>query len=113
MLDSFLCGDFLLHFYLGTFSKTSRAGFNFMSVVFYTSHADFILIRGVSLTHPVLVLFCAGSLSDTSSAAFIFMRGVSLTDRKLPSFLCVEFLLHNPYWLLFMRGVSLAHPVLS
>ena len=48
----FLSGEFLLHvpcwlhFYLGSFSYTSRAGF--------------IFIWGVSLTHPVLASFLSG-----------------------------------------------------
>ena len=78
---------FFFFFYLGSFSYTSRAGF--------------IFIWGVSLIHPVLVLFlcrecllhipcclhfCTGSLSHTYCAAFIFMRGVSLTHPMLASF---------------------------
>ena len=47
VLPSFLCGEFFiacwLHFYAGSFSYTSRAGF--------------IIILGVSLTHPVLAYF--------------------------------------------------------
>ena len=90
VLPSFLCGEFLLHipcclhFYSGSFS--------------YTSHAGFIFIRGVSLTHPVLASFLfwefllhiqyyfhtyLGSFSYTSRAAFIFMWGVSLTHPVL------------------------------
>ena len=67
-----LSGEFLLHipcwihFYLGTFS--------------YTSHAGFIFIWGVSLTRPGLASF--------------FIWGVSLTHHMLASLLCREFLLH-------------------
>ena len=136
MLASFVSGDFplhipcWLHFDLGSFSRHPVPPLilsgNFPGA--YTSHAGFIFIGGVSLTHPVLVLFlctefllhipcclhfCTRSLSDTSRAAFIFMRGVSLTHPKLPSFICGEFLLHIPYRLLFMWGVSLTHPVLT
>ena len=148
-MASFLCGEFLLHtpcclilmqgvsltlpvlavfcflniFYLGNISNTSSAHFClifYLGSFSYTSRASFIFIGGVSLTHPVLVLFlcrefltcylhfCAGSLSDTSHAAFVFMRGVSLTHPKLPSFLCGEFLLHFPCWLL-LSGEILLH----
>ena len=90
MLVSFLPGEFLLHipcwlrFYRGSFSYTSRAGI--------------ILMRGVSLIHPMLTLF---------------MWGVSLTHSLLPSFLCGEFVLHILCFLSFMRGVSLTHPALD
>ena len=62
LLPSFLYGECLLHipywlhYYLGIFS--------------YISHAGFIFIWGVSLTHPVLDLF--------------FMQGISLTHSMLP-----------------------------
>ena len=101
VLASFLCGEFLLHipcwlhFYLGSFS--------------YTSHAGFIFIWGVSLTHPMLVssssffllffyvefllhipckfvlffssgffFFNLGSFSNTSRAAFVSLWVASL-----------------------------------
>ena len=99
----FLSREFLLHIpcwfsiYLGSFS--------------YTSHAVFIFILGVSLTHPVLVSFLSwefllhipcwlsfsvGSFSDISHADFVFIRGVSLTHPMLAFLFCVEFLLHIP-----------------
>ena len=113
-----------LHFYLRSFS--------------YTSRATFIFMRGVSLTHPVLsrflcrefllhipcffffffffsprplfiliFLFYLGSFSYTSRAGFIFIWGVSLTRPMLASFLCGEFLLHIPCWLHFyLRSFS-------
>ncbi len=90
MLVSFLPGEFLLHipcwlrFYLGSFSYTSRAGI--------------ILMRGVSLIHPMLTLF---------------MWVVSLTHPVLPSFLCGEFVLHILCFLSFIRGVPLTHPTLD
>ena len=91
VVASFLYGEFPLHnlswfhFYAGSFSYTSRAGF-------------FSFIWGVSLTHPVLAsFFHLGSLSYTSHAGFIFMCGVSLTHPALASF-----------W-----GVSLTHPMLA
>ena len=142
VLASFLSGEFLLHipcwlhFYLGSFSYTSRAGF--------------IFIWGVSLTHPMLAgIFCGdlllhilcwlffiyflifnfylGSLSYTSRAGFIFVQGASLTHPVLALLLSAEFLLHIPYWplfylgsfsytsrtsFIFIWGVSLTHPVL-
>ena len=102
MLASFLSGEFLLHipcwfqFYLGSFS--------------YTSHAGFIFIWPVSLTHPMLQLhaaffiFLSGSFFYTSHADFVFMWGVSLTHPVLPSFLCGEFLLHIPSCFDFYAG---------
>ena len=81
VLVSFLFGEFLLHipcwfhFYLGSFSYTSRAA-SFFKYFLY------IFISGVSLTHPVLVL--------------INFLGVSLSHPQLASFLCREFLLHIP-----------------
>ena len=100
-----------LHLYVGSFS--------------YTSHADFVFMWGVSLTHPVLVsfsffffiscclYFSAWSFSYSSRASIIFMK---------------EFLLHIPCWLFFffflslffffsffffILGVSLTHTVLG
>ena len=85
----------------------------------YTSHACFIFLWGVSLTHLMLRLFCCGefrlhiscrlnfyleNLSDISHAGFIFMWGVSLTHLVLASFLSGEFLLHIPCWLHFYLG---------
>ena len=105
MLALFLCREFLLHipcwlhFYLGGFSYTSRAGFTF--------------IWGVSLTYPMLVAFLCGefllhipwwlhfytgNFSFTSRAGFIFMQGVFLAHPTLAYFV---------NW-----GVSLRHPVL-
>ena len=81
MLVSFLPWLFLLfipcwlHFYLGIFSYTSRAGFIFM--------------REVSLTHPMLT---------------VFMWGVSLTHHVLPSLSCGEFFLHIRCCLDFYAG---------
>ena len=114
-MTSILSGEFLLHipcllhFYLGSFS--------------YTSRAYFIFIWGVSLTHPVLALilsadfllhiscwfhFYRGSFSYTSPAGFIFIWGFSLTHPALDSFLCGKFLLHIPCWL-FLCGEFLLH----
>ena len=111
VLTSLLCGEFLLHipcclhFYVGSFSYTSRAVFTSM--------------RGVSLTHPVLssllcgefllhipccLHFYVGSFSYTSRAVFTSMWGVSLTHPVLSSLLCGEFLLHIPCCLHFYVG---------
>ena len=106
MLALFLSGESLLHiprclhFYAGSFSYTSRAGFfNFYQGSFsYISRAGFFLylfIWGVSLAHPALVFFfffffffllaqfllhiscwlhfCLGSFSYTSRAGLIFL----------------------------------------
>ena len=118
-----------LHFYLGSFGYTPRAGFNF--------------IRGLSLTDPILASFLsweflmhipswfyfyAGNFSYTSHAVFIFVHGVCLKHPVLPLFLCGEFLLYIPRWLLFYAGsfsytsradflikknLCLTHPVLA
>ena len=75
VLASFLSEEFLLHiprwlhFYEGSFS--------------YTSHTGFILMWGVSLTHPRLSSFHAGSFSYTSLADLFFIWGVSLTHPVL------------------------------
>ena len=81
VLASFLFGEFLLHipcwflslsrefilhipywlyFDLGSFSYTSHACIASSGRFSYTSRADFIFIWGLSLTHPVLVLFLSG-----------------------------------------------------
>ena len=91
MLASFVFGEFLLHipcwiyFSVGSF--------------YYTSHAGFIFLWGVSLTHPMLasfLFFNLGSLPYTSRAGFIFKRGVSFTHPVLALVLSWEFLLHIP-----------------
>ena len=74
-----------------------------------TSRASFIFMRGVSLTHPVLVYFYAGNFSYTCHAGFSFVQGVCLTHPVLRSFLCGEFLLHIPSCLLFLCGEFLLH----
>ena len=130
MLTVFLCGEFLLHnpcwlpFYLrvsltyptmtpilpGEFLLRIRTAFTFYRGSFSDRFpAGFIFIWGVSLTHPSLASFYAGSFSYTL-------------------FLCGEFLLYNPCWLPFLSGtfsytshddvnftwgVSLTHPVLA
>ena len=90
-----------LHFYLGSFSYTSHAGFILKSgeflwhIPFWTSFSC-----GEFLLHiPCWLHFYLRSFSDTSHAGFIFIWGVSLTHPLLISFLSGEFLLHIPCWL--------------
>ena len=104
MLASFLSGKYLshipcwFHFYRGSFSYTSRAGFIFISGVFLI---------------PCWLHFYVGSFSYTSRDGFIFILGVFLTRPMLALLFCGEFLLHIPWWLPFLIwGVSLTHPVL-
>ena len=49
-------------------------------------------MQGISLTHPMMTIFCGGSSSDISQATFIFMWRVNF---------------------IFMWGVSLTHPMLT
>ena len=115
MLALFFCGEkhagFLhiscwLHFYLGSFSYTTRAGF--------------IFIWGVSLTHPVFTLFFSGEFL-LHFPCWHFKKnqkiwGVPLTHPMLASFLCGEFLLTHSVLassFLFIWGVSLTHPTLA
>ena len=119
MLASFLCMEFLLHilswlhFYAGSFSYTSCAGFCFFNFYLgsfsYTSHAGFIFLWGVYLTHPMVALFFF-SFSYTFHAGFFFNLG---SFSMLASFLCGEFLIRIPYWLYFIGGVSLTHPTFA
>ena len=105
VLASFSSGEFLLsilywvHFYLGSFSHTSCAGFYcYLGSFSYTSCVGFIFVWAVSLTHPMLALFFCGefllhiprslhfylgSFSYTSHAGFTFIWGVSLTHPVL------------------------------
>ena len=77
MLPLFFCGEFSLYIMcwllfslnLGSFSYTSRAGFNFMN--------------GLSLRDPMLAYFYRGSFSYTSRAGLTFIWGVSLTHPVL------------------------------
>ena len=83
---------FWLHFYLGSFSYTSHACFNFLWGISYTSHVGFKKKK------------ILGSFSYTSHAGLIFMRGVSETHPVLALFLSGEFLLHIPFLLYFSVG---------
>ena len=94
-------GFFSIFFFfnLGSFSYTSRAGFVFPGgggggSFSFTTHDWLIFLWEVSLTHPMLLLFCSCFL----------VWGVSLTHPLLALFLCAEFLLHIPYWLYFYLG---------
>ena len=102
-----------LHFSVGSFSYTSRAGFLFsfksgelllhircwlyfsVGSFSYTSYAGFIFPWGVFLTHAVFIPCCL---------LLFFIWGVSLTHPLLASFLSREFLLHIPCWLYFLSG---------
>ena len=84
VLASLLCGEFHLHipcwlqFYLGSFSYTSRAGFNF--------------IWGVSLTHPGLDSFLSGEFLLHIPCLLDFSLGIFLTHPMLALILFGEFL---------------------
>ena len=102
MLASFLSGEFLLHilcwlhFDLGSFS--------------YTSHAGFIFVWRVSLTHPMLQrISLTHPMLPSSFLFFSFIWGVSLTHPVLALILSTDFLLHITCWLHFYRG-SLSYP---
>ena len=130
VLASFLTGEFLLHVRCFFFFFFFFFFFS-LSLFLFSFSGDFLLhipcriyyIWGVSLTQPMLVLFCSGEIllhvprtyravfccccfnlgssSSTSHAGFIFIWGVSLTHPVLASFLFGEFLLHIPCWFHF------------
>ena len=132
ILALFCCGEFVLHIPMvaliisgdcwlycsvANLSYTSHATFIFVPGVclthpvlpsflcgdfFYTSQPTFIFMRVVSLTYPMQASFYAGSFSYTSRADFFFMWGVCLTHPVLTSCLCGEFLLHLPYFYFFI-----------
>ena len=86
----FKSGEFLLHipcwlhFYRGSFSYTSRAGFKFYLGSFsYTSRAGFILSGEFLLHIPRWLDFYLASFSYTSHAGFSFLWEVSLTHPLL------------------------------
>ena len=84
----------------------------------YTSHANFVFMWGVCLTHHVLPSCLSGSFSYTSHFALffvvvVFIRGVSLTHTVLVSFLYRgSFPYTSCAGFIFILGVSLTHPVL-
>ena len=116
----------------GSFSYTSRAGFNFISWLSLT-HPMLVTFftGGVFLTHPALASFLSGefllyipccfylgSFSYTSHADFFFSFfffscGVSLTQPVLPSFLSGSFSYTSHDDVNFIWGFSLTHPVLA
>ena len=130
----FLLGEFLLHipwylhFYAGSFSYTSRAGFPFYQLTFsYTSHDGFLLDEFL-LHIPCWLYFYLGIFSYTSHAGFIFICWVSLTQPMPASFsnpgsfsytspCCFHFYLQNlsniPCCFIFIWGVSLTYPMLT
>ena len=104
MLASFLSGEFLLqipcwlHFYVGSFSCTSNAGFSFpfflnLGSLSYTSRASIFLCGEFLLHIPCWLHFHLGSFSNTSHARFSF----SYTS-------CAGFTL--------ISGLCLMHPML-
>ena len=110
MLGLFLCGEFLLHiscwlhFYLGSFSYTSRAGFIFISGVseFYKSRAGFFFIWEVSLTRPVLASFLSGEFLLHIPCWLLFFLLFFKSGWRGGG--GGEFLLHIPCWLYFYQG---------
>ena len=103
-----MCGEFLfhipwwLHFYLGSFSYTSRPSFTFLWVVSLTDVMLALLFCGEFLLHiPCWFHFYRSSFSRTSRAGFSFIWEVSITHHMLDLLFCGEFLLHIPGWFLF------------
>ena len=163
VLTLVLCGEFVLRipccidFYGRSFSYISRARFFIFFIPFFLSrefllhipcwfllvfrgrfshisHAGFIFIWGVSLTHPVLasllsvefllhipccIYSSVWSFSYTSHAVFTLLCGVSLTYPKLGFLVFLEkrliwwVSLTYPVGFIFIWGVSLTHPVMA
>ena len=97
---------------MGSFSYTSHADFVFIWGVFLTHPvAGFIFKWGVSITHPMLILFLCGEfLLHISCCPHICLGSLCYTSRAgccfsffFFSFLSGEFLLHIPCWLHFYR----------
>ena len=97
---SFLCGEFLLHipcwlhFYLGSFSYTSRAVLILMKEFLFHIPCSFLFF----------IFFYLGSFSYTPLAGFIFIWGVSLTHPVLALFLSGEFHINIPCWIYISVG---------
>ena len=131
-----ISGEFLLHIpcwlhvYVRSFSYTSRV----LGSFFYASNACFTFMWGVSLTHPVLVLFLCGEFLLHIPCLLLFLSGEFLLHFPCYLFICLflflswEFLLHIPCWLelflgsftstpsarfIFLLGVSLTRPMLA
>ena len=124
MLALFLSEEFLLHipcwlhFSVGSFSYTSRAGF-FYFYFFIFAVGCFSGVQSSLKTNPkekswvedgpdsfVLSSFFSGEFLLNIPWCFCFFKflGVSLTHLVLASFFCGEFLLHIPCWLRFSVG---------
>ena len=97
-----------IHFYLGSFS--------------YTSHAEFVFMWRVSLTHPVLASFLSGEfLLHIPCWLDFYARSFSYTSRAGFDFLiCGVFFIFLDSFsytsrtgFIFIWGVSLTHPVLA
>ena len=101
VLASVLSGEFLLyipcrlHFYLGSFSYTSRAGFIFM--------------QGVSLTHPIQWLLFLLLLLFVCFLSGEFLLHISCCLKK--KYVFGKFLLYIPCWvfLFFLSADFLLH----
>ena len=134
------CPEFLLHipsslyFFCGEFFLHVSCFFFNLERFSFISHAGYIFIWGVSLTHPTLVSFLSvecllhipcwlGDFLLNIPFGFIFKWGVSLTHPLVPSFF-----LKIPWWVhfymgsfsytscagfLFIWAVSLTHPMLA
>ena len=105
LLASFLSGEFLLHipcwlhFYLGSFSYTTRASFHWIS-----GHISFIFMWEVSFTHPLLTSFlCIKFLLHIPCCLHFSAWSFSYTYHARFSFI-LGFLLHIPCWLHFHLG---------
>ena len=121
----FLSGEFLSHipfwfyFSVASFSYTSHACFVILWGVSLTHSmlASFFfsfLVWGVSLTHPVLASFLSGEFLLHISCLLFFCGEFLLSlSLRTDSFLFGEFLSHIPCWLLFMWGVSCTQTMLA
>ena len=105
-LVDFLSEEFLshiprwLHFYLRSFSYTSRAGFIFgWEVTLWHSMLALFFCVEFLLHIQCWLHFYLGSFSYTSHAGFITL---CLTHPVLALFLCWELLLNIPSWLLLL-----------
>ena len=117
MLASFLCGEFILHipcslhFYVGSSSYTSSAGFIFYLGSFsYTSHDGIFFIWGVSLTHLVLALIWSADFLLHIPCSFHFYQG-SFSYKSHAAFIVGSFSYTFCAGLIFIWGVSLTHPM--
>ena len=105
ILALFFCGEFVLHIPMlaliisgDCWLYCSVANFS------YTSHATFIFVPGVCLTHPVLPSFLCGEFLLHIPTCLHFYAGSFSYISYAGFLLCGEFLLHIPRWLLFYVG---------